>query len=104
MQLQQQASMRPEIRFLFLKIIDGYTPHNTITVPLYHLYAHFPQQFLEKALRRLVNNGLTGQNFINYFYNECGGSALQLHRRLLEPIELEKAGKIRIIAGKNFRE
>lgn len=92
-------TMPDYVRALMLKVWNGYQPVVTITNPLYHLYAHFPRESLEKALSWLVRNKKVGFRFVT-FYQECGGTNLNLHKKLLEIVTQDNS---KIIAGQNFR-
>jgi hypothetical protein len=94
-------TMHDNERVLMLKVWNGYQPHQRITNVLYHLYAHFPKDKLEKALRWLVRNGKKDSSFIA-FMNECGGTPLAVHKKLLHLVD-NPSDHLRIVAGDNFR-
>ncbi len=92
----------PKRRELFLRVWNGHTPVHDVTARLFYLDTHFPEAGLDDALRWLVRNQLVGRSFVQFVEADCGGSNLELHRRLISKLEHEK--KLRkIYAGKDFR-
>lgn len=88
-------------RAKFLKVWDGYEPVHLVTNALYYIYSHFPENKIDPALDWLIRNKKTGTQFVAFWY-ECGGSVLALHKKMLTILDKDK--KLRIVAGRNFRQ
>lgn len=88
-------------RELFFRILDNRQDIHPITMRFHFLSEHFPQHKLDHALQWLVANDVIGVKFIKWFKQECRGSDLQMHERLLRIVDNEPVPAI--IAGKNFR-
>lgn len=93
--------MTPRRRELYLKILDNWPEVHEITVRLYFLDDHFPPDKLEKALKWLISNNLTGRRFVSWFNHVCSKSDLELHRNLLAVVD--NSDQTPLIAGRNFK-
>jgi hypothetical protein len=99
--MQAYPRMSQERRKLYLSIWAGYEDTHSITTRFHYLDAHFPDEKLNAALNWLLRNQLTGKRFVEFVRAECFNSNLELHRKLLEKINVEKG--VRILYGKDFR-
>ena len=89
-------------RKLMLRIWGGVEPVHAITMPLYYLDLHFPQDRLDDALHWLIKNKYTGQNFVTFWRDRCAKSNLEMHRHIVQGLKKDDALKP-IFAGKEFR-
>lgn len=95
-----RVTMTDAQRKLYLMILSGYEPYHAITQAIYFLYANFPRNKLDAALRWLASNNLTGKRFMDWLNYECSASYLEMHRALLAAVE--KNEKRPIIFRKDF--
>lgn len=71
------------------KIWAGATPITLISIPLEYLIFHFPAEKIEHALSYLIRKGITGKNFIEWYFTTCKSSNLEMQRELLRCVERE---------------
>ncbi len=90
-------------RTLYFRVIDGSGQIETIGERLGFLDVHFPKELLDVALKWLIDHKFTGDNFMYFWRGTCGGSDLELHRRLLQVITKERNKALPLFAAKNFR-
>lgn len=92
-------------RELYFTVFNGFSINSTtgdlIFYRLGFLNEHFPDDKIDKALRWLIDNHLTGPKFCDWFQGPCKGSDLQMHANLLTIVNNELA--LRIVARQNFR-
>lgn len=94
--------MPQKIRNLYLKIWNGVHPVHSVTAPLHYLECMFPREKIIVALKYLVNTGITGNNFIDWYLTKCKGSNLEMHRELLRAVERDRHTRS-LLAGKDLR-
>ena len=95
------ASITPERRELYFRVIDHHTDIQLIGDRLAYLELHFPLDMIDIGLKWLINNNITGKNFMPWWVTVCQRSDLEMHRLLLSVVNNIKQAKV--IAGKNFR-
>jgi len=92
-----------KIRQLMQTIWAGTASTDIYGPAMHYLDCHFPKNKIELALSWLVSNKLIGKRFDEFFQDDCRGSNLQLHSRLLAQVEKMPRGEARrIIAGRDF--
>jgi len=95
--------LKEKVRTLMLTIWNGDAKLESYAPAMHYLDCHFPENKIELALAWLVKNNLRGKRFTDYLEHDCGGSFLELHRKLLQQVEKATQDARRIMAGRDFK-
>ena len=74
--------MHPLKREMFLAIWNNHKPVDDVTIPLFYLDSHLPNNMIMPALVLLLKKGITGSNFVEWFNTKCKSSNLEMHREI----------------------
>ena len=83
------------------EIVDGFAYPAFILYPVEYLFIYFPPEKIPHAVKYLKRNQLVGKKFLEWYDDRCKGSALEMHRVLLQELLRERGNFIPIIKGVN---
>jgi hypothetical protein len=87
--------------YLFFRIVDGHKRAEFFAYYLEYLVFHMPEKMLIPSLEWLIAQGLTGDRFMDFVYNDCAASGLELIRHLT--MRLERDRKTRSLYSADIR-
>lgn len=99
--LEQSRDIPMETTTLFWKVKGDATDLAAVAYYLEYIALHMRVERIVPALTWLIRNQLTGNRFLDFVYNDCAKSGLELIRNLT--MRLERESSVRKLFAKDLQ-